>query len=289
MISTTGPDTVFYTKQKDQGYTDILNYDYRGYDFENTVIVNQYEGSNATMPPSASQIILTDASIPATSSFIVPATSNVVGTGSIVFNTTDQYILWNKVSAGTSAIYSVALNSNGAECTGSQVATNTMLNEIYSGSVSGSEYYISLYQSLGDTASGTLNQVLNWPIRITGVNIGSGITYLAAGIKETDFRTYSINNDKVGGDQNVGQPGIISGVSYGALIWAADKSKRAIVTQAPQITNFSGIGKGCLSKPTNTVLVQQNQEYISRRFGNDPNPNVPLFQTEEKPQSAPKS
>jgi len=289
MISTTGPDTVFYTKQKDQGYTDILNYDYRGYDFENTVIVNQYEGSNATMPPSASQIILTDASIPATSSFIVPATSNVVGTGSIVFNTTDQYILWNKVSAGTSAIYSVALNSNGAECTGSQVATNTMLNEIYSGSVSGSEYYISLYQSLGDTASGTLNQVLNWPIRITGVNIGSGITYLAAGIKETDFRTYSINNDKVGGNQNVGQPGIISGVSYGALIWAADKSKRAIVTQAPQITNFSGIGKGCLSKPTNTVLVQQNQEYISRRFGNDPNPNVPLFQTEEKPQSAPKS
>jgi len=289
MISTTGPDTVFYTKQKDQGYTDILNYDYRGYDFENTVIVNQYEGSNATMPPSASQIILTDASIPATSSFIVPATSNVVGTGSIVFNTTDQYILWNKVSAGTSAIYSVALNSNGAECTGSQVATNTMLNEIYSGSVSGSEYYISLYQSLGDTASGTLNQVLNWPIRITGVNIGSGITYLAAGIKETDFRTYSINNDKVGGNQNVGQPGIISGVSYGALIWAADKSKRAIVTQAPQVTNFSGIGKGCLSKPTNTVLVQQNQEYISRRFGNDPNPNVPLFQTEEKPQSAPKS
>jgi hypothetical protein len=289
MIGTTGPDNVFYTKQKDQGYTDILNYDYRGYDFENLVIVNQYEGSNATMPPSASQIILTDASIPATSSFIVPSTSNVVGTGSIVFNTSDQYIIWNKVSAGTSAIYSVALNSNGAECTGSQVATNTMLNELYSGSVSGSEYYISLYQSLGDTASGTLNQVLNWPIKITGVNIGSGITYLAAGIKEADFRTYSINNDKVGGNQNVGQPGNVSGVSFGALIWAADKSKRAIVTQAPQVTNFSGIGKGCLSKPDNTVLVQQNQEYISRRFGNDPNPNVPLFQTEEKPQSAPKS
>jgi hypothetical protein len=164
-----------------------------------------------------------------------------------------------------------------------------MLNELYSGSVSGSEYYISLYQSLGDTASGTLNQVLNWPIKITGVNIGSGITYLAAGIKEADFRTYSINNDKVGGNQNVGQPGNVSGVSFGALIWAADKSKRAIVTQAPQVTNFSGIGKGCLSKPDNTVLVQQNQEYISRRFGNDPNPNVPLFQTEEKPQSAPKS
>jgi hypothetical protein len=163
-----------------------------------------------------------------------------------------------------------------------------MLNELYSGSVSGSEYYISLYQSWGDTASGTLNQVLNWPIKITGVNIGSGITYLAAGIKEADFRTDSINNDKVGGNQNVGQPGNVSGVSFGALIWAADKSKRAIVTQAPQVTNFSGIGKGCLSKPDNTVLVQQNQEYISRRFGNDPNPNVPLFQTEEKPQSAPK-
>jgi len=288
MISTTGPDNVFYTKQKDQGYTDILNYDYRGYDFENLVIVNQYEGSNATMPPSASQIILTDASIPATSSFIVPSTSNVVGTGSIVFNTSDQYIIWNKVSAGTSAIYSVALNSNGAECTGSQVATNTMLNELYSGSVSGSEYYISLYRNLADTATGTLNQVLNWPIKITGVNVGSGITYLAAGIKEADFRTYSINNDKVGGNVNVGGDPSLSGISYGALIWPADKSKRAIVTQAPQITNFSGIGKGCLSKPDNTVLVQQNQEYISRRFGSDPNPNVPLFQTEEKPQSAPK-
>jgi hypothetical protein len=289
MISTTGPDNVFYTKQKDQGYTDMLNYDYRGYDFENLVVINQYEGSNATMPPSASQIVITDGSIPALSTFIIPATATAAGTGSIVFTTANQFVTWSNQSAGNSCIYTVTTNTNGSECTGSQVSTNDFLNTLYTGSVSGSEYYISLYQNLGDTAQGTLNQVLNWPLKITGISVTSGISYLSAGIKEADFRSYSINADKVGGNVSVGSPGSFSGISYGALIWAVDRTKRAIVTQAPQITNFSGIGKGCLSKPDNTVLVQQNQEYISRRFGTDPNPNVPLFQTEEKPQSAPKT
>jgi len=287
MISATGPDNVFYTKQKDQEYTDILNYNYRGYDFENFVIVNQYDGSNATMPPTSSQIVITDGSIPALSTFIIPSTATAAGTGSIVFNTANQFVTWSNQTAGNSCIYTVTTNANGSECTGSQVSTNTFLNTLYTGSVSGSEYYISLYQNLGDTATGTLNQVLNWPIKITGVSVTSGISYLAAGIKEADFRSYSINNDKVGGNQNVGQPGNVSGVSFGALIWAVDRSKRAVVMQAPQVTNFSGIQKGALTKPDNTVFVQQNTEYITRRFGSDPTPNIPLVQSTPRPQSPP--
>jgi hypothetical protein len=288
LINATGPDNVNYTKQKDEGYTNIVNYEYRGYDFENFVIVNQYEGSNATVAPASSQIVLTDASVPALSNFLIPADSTFAGTGSITFNTVGQYITWNKVSSATSAIYSVTTNSNGFECTSSQVSTNDFLNTLYTGSVSGSEYYISLYRNLNGTAQGAINQVLNWPLKITGINVGSGISYLSAGIREADFRSYSINNDLVGGNSNVGGAPSLSGISYGALVWAADKTKRAITVQQ-ETGSFSGIQKGALTKPDNTVLVQQNQEYFSRRFGSDANPNVPLFQTEEKPQSAPKS
>jgi hypothetical protein len=288
LISATGPDNVTYTKQKDEGYTNIVNYNYRGYDFENFVIVNQYDGSNATVPPASSQIVLTDASVPALSTFIIPASTNPTGTGSITFTPTSQYIEWDKVSAGSSAIYTVTTNSNGFECTGSQVSTNDFLNTLYTGSVSGSEYYISLYRSLEDNAQGTLNQVLNWPLKIIGTNVPSGISLLSAGIREADFRSYSINADYVGGGQNVGSPGSFSGVSYGALIWAADKTKRAIAVQQ-ETGSFSGIQKGALTKPDNTVFVQQNTEYITRRFGSDPTPNVPLVQSSPRPQSPPSS
>jgi len=284
LISATGPDNVTYIKQKDEGYTNILNYDYRGYDFENFVIVNQYDGSNATMPPTSSQIVITDGSIPALSTFIIPATATAAGTGSITFTTANQFVTWSNQSAGNSCIYTVTTDANGYECKGSQVSTNDFLNTLYTGSVSGSEYYMSLYQNLGDTAQGTLNQVLNWPLKITGVSVTSGISYLSAGIREADFRSYSINADKVGGNVGVGSPGSSTGVSYGALIWAVDRSKRAIVMQAPQITNFSGMGKGALTKPDNTTFVQQNTEYITRRFGSDPTPNVPLVQSSPQPE-----
>lgn len=288
LISATGPDNVTYTKQKDEEYTDIVNYDYRGYDFENFVIVNQYDGSNATVPPASSQIVLTDASVPALSNFLIPADSTFAGTGSITFTTADQYITWNKVSSATSAIYSVTTNSNGFECTSSQVSTNDFLNTLYTGSVSGSEYYISLYRNLNGTAQGAINQVLNWPLKITGINVGSGISYLSAGIREADFRSFSINADLVGGNSNIGGPGSFSGVSYGALVWAADKTKRAIAVQQ-ETGSFSGIQKGALTKPNNTVFVQQNTEYITRRFGSDPTPNVPLVQSSPQPQSPPSS
>ena len=286
LISATGPDNVFYTKQKDEEYTDIVNYTYRGYDFENFVIVNQYEGSNATVAPASSQIVLTDASVPALSTFMIPADSTVAGTGSITFNTTGQFITWNKVSSATSAIYTVVSNTQGFESTGSQVSTNDFLNTLYTGSVSGSEYYISLYRNLNGTAQGAINQVLNWPLKITGINVGSGISYLSAGIREADFRSFSINNDLVGGNSNVGGAPSLSGVSYGALVWAADKTKRAIAVQQ-ETGSFSGIQKGALTKPDNTVFVEQNTEYITRRFGSDPTPNVPLVQSSPRPQSPP--
>jgi hypothetical protein len=288
LISATGPDNVTYTKQKDEGYTNIVNYTYRGYDFENFVIVNQYDGSNATVPPASSQIVLTDASVPALSNFLIPADSTFAGTGSITFTTTNQYITWNKVSSATSAIYSVTTDSNGFECTSSQVSTNDFLNTLLSGSLSGSEYYISLYRNLNGTAQGAINQVLNWPLKITGINVGSGISYLSAGIREADFRSFSIDKDLVGGNSNVGGPGSFSGVSYGALVWAADKTKRAIAVQQ-ETGSFSGIQRGALTKPDNTVFVQQNTEYITRRFGSDPTPNVPLVQSSPRPQSPPSS
>jgi hypothetical protein len=37
------------------------------------------------------------------------------------------------------------------------------------------------------------------------------------------------------------------------------------------------------------VFVQQNTEYITRRFGSDPTPNVPLVQSSPRPQSPPSS
>jgi hypothetical protein len=288
LISATGPDNVTYTKQKDEGYTNIVNYTYRGYDFENFVIVNQYDGSNATVPPASSQIVLTDASVPALSNFLIPADSTFAGTGSITFTTTNQYITWNKVSSATSAIYSVTTDSNGFECTSSQVSTNDFLNTLLSGSLSGSEYYISLYRNLNGTAQGAINQVLNWPLKIIGINVGSGISYLSAGIREADFRSFSIDKDLVGGNSNVGGPGSFSGVSYGALVWAADKTKRAIAVQQ-ETGSFSDIQRGALTKPNNTVFVQQNTEYITRRFGSDPTPNVPLVQSSPRPQSPPSS
>jgi hypothetical protein len=286
LISATGPDNVTYTKQKDEGYTNIVNYNYRGYDFENFVIVNQYEGSNATVPPASSQIILTDKSVPALSTFIVPATGTAAGTGSIVFNTTNQYISWSLQSSANNNVYTVTTDPNGYETTGSQVSSTTFLNTLLSGSISGSEYYISLYQDLETTASGSLRQILNWPLKITGIiqSGGSGITFINGGIKQDDFRSFPLNNNKVGGNANVGDFG--SGVSFGALVWAADKTKRAIAVQ--QATgSFSGIQKGALTKPNNTVFVQQNTEYITRRFGSDPTPNVPLVQSSPRPQSPP--
>jgi hypothetical protein len=288
LISATGPDNVTYTKQKDEGYTNIVNYNYRGYDFENFVIVNQYDGSNATVPPASSQIILTDKSIPALSTFIVPATGTAAGTGSIVFNTTNQYISWGNQSEANNNVYRVTTDPNGYETIGSQVSSTTFLNTLLSGSISGSEYYISLYQDLETTASGSLRQILNWPLKITGIiqSGGSGITFINGGIKQDDFRSFPLNNNKVGGNANVGDFG--SGVSFGALVWAADKTKRAIAVQ--QATgSFSGIQRGALTKPNNTVFVQQNTEYITRRFGSDPTPNVPLVQSSPRPQSPPSS
>jgi hypothetical protein len=217
---------------------------------------------------------------------MIPADSTVAGTGSITFNTADQFITWNKVSAATSAIYTVVSNTQGFESTGSQVSTNDFLNTLYTGSVSGSEYYISLYRNLNGTAQGAINQVLNWPLKITGINVGSGISYLSAGIREADFRSFSINADLVGGNSNVGGAPSLSGVSYGALVWAADKTKRAIAVQQ-ETGSFSGIQKGALTKPDNTVFVEQNTEYITRRFGSDPTPNVPLVQSSPRPQSPP--
>ena len=276
LISATGPDNVTYIKQKDEGYTNILNYDYRGYSFENQVVVNQYEGSNATMPPSSSQIILTDASIPATSSYFVP-NSTPSQTGAITFTDSNKYIQWVVTTSGTPRISTVALDPNGYETTGSAVTTPDFLNAIISSLGQGDEWYISLYSNLQTTASGSLDQILNWPIRIVGATVGISFrTYLDAGIKNDEFIA-AINGDTVGAGQ------------YGALIWMADKSKRAIVMQAPQITNFSGMGKGALTKPDNTTFVQQNTEYITRRFGSDPTPNIPLVQSSPQPQAAPSS
>jgi hypothetical protein len=203
---------------------------------------------------------------------IIPATSTAAGTGSIVFNTTNQYISWSNQTDANNNVYRVTTDPSGYETVGSGVSSTVFLNTLLSGSISGSEYYISLYQDLQTTASGSLRQILNWPLKITGIvqSGGSGITFINGGIKQDDFRSFPLNNNKVGGNLNVGTFG--TGVSFGALIWAADKTKRAITVQ--QATgSFSGIQKGALTKHDNTVLVQQNQEYISRQFGNDPNPN----------------
>jgi hypothetical protein len=275
LINATGPDNVTYFKQKDQGYTDMLNFNYRGYDFENYVIVNQYEGSTATMPPSASQIILTDASIPATSSYFVP-NSTQYQTGAITFTDSNKYIQWVVTTSGTPRISTVALDPNGYETTGSAVSTSFFLATVRDSINQGGEWYISLYSNLQTTASGSLGQILNWPIRIVAATVGvSYRTYLDAGIKNDEFIA-AINGYTVGAGQ------------YGALIWQANQSIRAVAVQAPEISNFSGIQKGALSKPNNTVMVQQNLEYFTRRFGSDVNPNVPLFQTEPAPQSPPK-
>ena len=187
-----------------------------------------------------------------------------------------------------------AIRLNDTQQAGPLIFTIDACYAISSSILSGSRWFASLYQGLGPTSSpsqsglpenteglGPIYQI-GPPFEIKSVeNTISGSDskykfYISPPDNSANIASYFTSSDLAGAIIGLQRPlGDILG--YGLILTTGTKTTQ-ITSYIPSITlqdtwrQFSGLGAGCITTQYPTQTIVQNIDYITKKYGNNPNP-----------------
>jgi hypothetical protein len=158
-------------------------------------------------------------------------------------------------------------NAANVQQTGSISLIANPILEITNGLASGSKWYLSFYSNLGNIADGTNFGQYGYPFEITEVtNISVGkYNFLLKADASAYFPTsslpYSVYHIGYSGSQS----------NTGVLFIPGTPNQNQLVAYGDNSRDFSS-NSGYLTLPYPKAVVTQNSEYITKTYGNNPNP-----------------
>jgi hypothetical protein len=261
-------DAVQVLKTDDSLYYQILN---QNLSFSSSFIQRAYNPTNALSSQLTSLypgVQLQDAAYWVPSNYTISNLSQggfFYPTGSPTYNV--PYLNFATVITNPILIPSGIRNASGTQQTGSLVTASIEFAAISNSLNSGNKWYLSFYQSLGNIADGTNFYQYGYPFEITKM-IQNGI-YSYDFLLKADARSYFPTSSNPYSAYPIGYSGSQS--NTGVLFIQGIPNQNQLVAYGDNWQDFSS-NAGYLTLPYPKLIIPQNAEYITKTYGNNPNP-----------------
>jgi len=261
-------DAVQVFKTDSPLYYQILN---QNLSFSSSFIQQAYAPNNALSAQLTSLypgVQLQDAAYWVPSNYTISALSQggfFYPTGSPTYNV--PYMNFATVITNPILIPSGIRNASGVQQTGSLITASIGFANMSSSLNAGNKWYLSFYQSLGNIADGTNFGQYGYPFEITKM-IQNGINSYDFLLK-ADARSYFPTSSNPYSAYPIGYSGSQS--NTGVLFIQGIPNQNQLVAYGDNSQDFSS-NSGYLTLPYPKDIIIQNAEYITKTYGNNPNP-----------------
>jgi len=255
-------DAVQVLKTDDSLYYQTL---YQNLPFSSSFIQRAYTPNTALSSQLTSLypgVQLQDAAYWIPSDYLVTGKGTFYPTGSPQF-VGQPYI---EYSGSFSLIPTGTRNASNVQQTGSGAIAALLFTEIYQDVINGSPWFASMYQNLGNIADGTNFNQYGFPFQITSItSSAAGFWQLfiknSSGFFPTSSFPYSAYPIGYSGSQS----------NTGLLLIPGAANQNQLVAYGDIWQDFSS-NAGYLTLPYPKAIITQNANYITKTYGNNPNP-----------------
>ena len=209
--------------------------------------------------------------VPSISNFYIASGSSTTSGNAYVLTGDKDQIVFGASTAGAGQGYASLVTTNAA---GYEIPSSTIYNSFYlteeikySINTLGERWFVTIYENLGEVASGTLipyNTGYSTGLASHGVyeiiSATNGGSPTQGGALNLD-RNLSITQNLVFGEASV------SGRNVGCLIWKAVENNQFILFEN---NTLSGVGKGALITSTPSDIIESEFDYITKTYGQNP-------------------
>jgi len=238
---------------------------YQNLPFSSSFIQRAYTPNNALSSQLTSLypgVQLQDAAYWIPSNYLVTGKGTFYPTGSPSF-VNQPYI---EYSGSFSLIPTGTRNASNVQQTGSGTAAALVFTEMYQDVINGSPWFASMYQNLGNIADGTNFNQYGFPFLITSItSSAAGFWQLfiknSSGFFPTSSFPYSAYPIGYSGSQS----------NTGLLLIPGAANQNQLVAYGDIWQDFSS-NAGYLTLPYPKDVITQNATYITKTYGNNPNP-----------------
>jgi hypothetical protein len=261
-------DAVQVLKTDDPLYYQILN---QNLPFNSSFIQRAYNPTNALSSQLTSLypgIQLQDAAYWVPSNYTISALNQggfFYPTGSPTYNV--PYMNFATVITNPIYLPSGIRNASGTQQTGSLVTASVEFAAISSSLNAGNKWFLSFYQSLGNIADGTNFYQYGYPFEITKIVQNSIYSYDF--LLKSDARSYFPTSSNPYSAYPIGYSGSQS--NTGVLFIQGVPNQNQLVAYGDNWQDFSS-NAGYLTLPYPKAIIPQNANYITKTYGNNPNP-----------------
>jgi hypothetical protein len=261
-------DAVQVLKSDDSLYYQILN---QNLSFSTPFIQRTYNPNNALSSQLTSLypgVQLLDAAYWVPSDYTISALSQggfFYPTGSPTYNV--PYLNFATVITNPIYLPSGIRNAANVQQTGSLATASIAFADISSSLNSGGKWYLSFYSTLGNIADGTDFNQYGYPFEITKM-IQNGI-YSYDFLLKSDARSYFPTSSNPYSAYPIGYSGSQS--NTGVLFIQGTPNQNQLIAYGDQWQDWSSTS-GYLTLFYPKAIVTQNANYITKTYGNNPNP-----------------
>jgi len=261
-------DVVQIFKSDSPLYYQILN---QNLSFRSSFIQRSYTPNNALSSQLTSLypgVQLQDAAYWVPSNYTISSLNQggyFYPTGSPTYNV--PYMNFATVITNLIYLPSGTRNSSGTQQTGSLATASIAFASISSSLNAGNKWYLSFYQSLGNIADGTDFYQYGYPFEVTKM-VQNGI-YSYDFLLKADARSYFPTSSNPYSAYPIGYSGSQS--NTGVLFVQGIPNQNQLVAYGDNWQDFSS-NAGYLTLPYPKAVITQNANYITKQYGNNPNP-----------------
>jgi hypothetical protein len=249
-------------KTDDPLYYQILN---QNLSFSSSFIQRAYNPNNALSSQLTSLypgVQLQDAAYWIPSNYVVGGKAIFYPTGSPQF-VGRPYV---EYSGSFDLIPTGIRNASNVQQTGSGAIAALIFTEMYQDIIAGNPWYTSIYQTLGNIADGTDFKQYGFPFQITSItSSAAGFWQLFIKNSSNFFPTSSYPYSAY----PIGYSGSQS--NNGILFVPGANNQNQLVAYGDNWQDFSS-NAGYLTLPYPKAVITQNANYITKTYGNNPNP-----------------
>lgn len=198
----------------------------------------------------------------------IPSDYLVTGKGTFYPTGSPQFVgqPYIEYSGSFSLIPTGTRNASNVQQTGSGAIAALLFTEMYQDVINGSPWFASMYQNLGNIADGTNFNQYGFPFQITSItSSAAGFWQLfvknSSGFFPTSSFPYSAYPIGYSGSQS----------NTGLLLTPGVTNQNQLVAYGDIWQDFSS-NAGYLTLPYPKAVITQNANYITKQYGNNPNP-----------------
>lgn len=262
MLIEENKDAVQVFKTDSPLYYQILN---QNLPFSSSFIQRAYTPNNALSSQLTSLypgVQLQDAAYWIPSNYVVGGKATFYPTGSPQF-VGRPYV---EYSGSFDLIPTGIRNASNVQQTGSGAVAALIFTKMYQDIIAGNPWYTSIYQTLGNIADGTDFKQYGFPFQITSITSSTAGTWQlfiknSSNFFPTSSYPYSAYPIGYSGSQS----------NNGALFVPGINNQNQLVAYGDNWQDFSS-NAGYLTLPYPKAVITQNANYITKTYGNNPNP-----------------